>query len=188
MCECKWHMNKQGYRSPSQEPAFLFVIDPQTDCHCDIERYDADKSTEVVVVGEDIRFELADPNTCRVNLPMIDNPIKRETIIEALILATRKAETIDLAGLSLFKSCILKLFKYDDLIFTKVISSPRTPYKQHMKKPDGLYFNYEQITYQEWPDNLHAFLPDPEFLGCFTFNISKHGLFFLPASIRKLEL
>lgn len=161
------------YHSPAQEPAFLFVIDPQDDCHCEIEKYEADKSTEVIIVGEDIRFELADVNTCRVNLPMIDIPIKRETIIEALILATRKAETIN---------------KYADLIFGKVISSPRTPYQPHMKKPDGLDFNYEHIQYQEWPDNLFAFLPDPEFLGVFTWNSSKHGLWFLQSTIRKLEL
>lgn len=149
----------------------LLVIDPQEDCECETEIYDADIINHNVVW---LRNGLPEIVNChnRVHLPM-SKQIEFDQI----------------------KQCILT-----SLSFAKPMSRQDDPYHMALMNSDieidrlsdklkELFINYFRagwciIRLPEIPKDKVYLSPHPEFLGCFTWNISRYGMFIIPDLLR----
>lgn len=148
----------------------LLVIDPQEDCECEIEIYDADLNCQDVVWLKDGTSEVVRCNS-RIHLPM-SKQVKFDQIKQCI-----------LTGLSFAKP----MSKQDDPYHMVLMNSNVEINKLSSEMKEMLArFKAEWciIRLPEIPKDKVYFSPYPEFLGCFTWNISRYGMFIMPDRLR----
>lgn len=152
----------------------LLVIDPQEDCHCDTEIYDSGESTKCVW----LRDGLTEIVNCyhRILLPMSLQPITfnqfKYCLLDALPYASPVKSTEDIFSTS--KLLVNTKFNFDKLS------------KEYYCIIDHLISRRDNtlICLSEIPENHIYFVPDPEFLGVFTWNLSRHGMFIMANKLK----
>lgn len=152
----------------------VLVIDPQEDCECSVEIYDAGDSVKCVWLQDDIP-KIVDCYD-RINLPMSLNPISfeqfKQCLLTSLAFASPIKSTQDIFSAS--RILINEDFKFEELPI------------EYFRALEHLMprRNNTVICLSEIPRNHIYFIPDPEFLGVFTWNISRYGMFIMAEKIK----
>lgn len=148
----------------------LLVIDPQEDCECEVEVYDSGKSHQRVVWLRNGLPEVVDCND-KINLPMAKT-IEFEQIKQCLLTALSFAEPVN-----------SKDDPYHIAFLHPSININETPDNiQKILAPFKSKWN--RVRLSEIPMDKIYFSPYQEFLGCFTWNISRYGMFIMPDRLR----
>lgn len=146
----------------------LLVIDPQEDCDCDIEIYDAGCQSKCIWLNNGTP-EIVDCYD-RINLPMCYDKITFNQFKECFLTGIKFAKEISTAR---------DIFEYDKIIINPISSfdSLSNEYKDNLVS--FLHHEYRVIYMSEIPENKIYFAPPPEMLGVFTWNLSKYGMFIM---------
>lgn len=156
-------MNKEKVLGEFQN---FLAIDPQDDCSCDVEIYDT-LETAICVWLKQGEPETT-TNQTRIRLPMSLNPIDLDQFKKCLLAALALAKPISISELhSYYQILIHPAFDFDKLSddWKNALLCKLWPMR---------ILHLEEI-----PENHIYLAPDPEFVGCFTWNLSGHGMFIL---------
>lgn len=153
--------------------ADLLAIDPQDDCDCLVEVYEGLGGGSIYLdkFGKHVFRNFG----IRTVLPMLESLsyFQLETLFLASFLAASEEPT-------------------RDLIYTTMLCSPHANIDRVFLGKHGMVF-YENramrvIELNDLHPNSIMLLPEPEFVGCLTWNKSYIGAFVMPGAIVKKEL
>lgn len=149
----------------------LLVIDPQEDCECETETYDADILPAQVIWLKNGSPEIIECAN-RIHLPM-SKQINFEQIKQCILTALPFAQPMT---------------DKDDP-YHMILMHPEAEVDKLSDKLKDILVSFYRVDWTviclpEIPKNKIYFSPDPEFFGCFTWNISRYGMFIIPERLR----
>lgn len=156
----------------------ILVIDPQEDCHCPIERYNAEIDTTYIWLkdGKPDSISFGHSYVTTLPVPMSIESIGYEQFKECLIASLPYAVAVNNVNDFSYE-------RYSRLLINKNFNSNLLSNEWKNILVDYFIRPNLIITLSEIPENYIYFLPDPEFLGCFTWNLSRHGMFIMANKI-----
>lgn len=143
----------------------LLVLDYQEDSNCNVEVYDTLESATCVCLKEG-ETEVT-TNQLQIHLPMSLNPINSDQFKKCLLTALTLAAPTNLANINEYYSILV----HPEFEFKKLSKEWRAAIK-NLELQKTIHLN-------EISKNHMYLAPYPEFLGCFTWNLSRHGMFIL---------
>jgi hypothetical protein len=155
----------------------LLVIDPQEDCDCPVEKYDGQVNINYIFPKDGIPNMVKFDRNSILPIPMSSEPIDYQQFKNCLLASLPYANMIDKVNVYEYSSLLISnKFKGENL--SKEWQDTLVDY--FIRNND---YNNIVITLSEIPENYIYFMPEPEFFGCFTWNISKYGMFIMANKI-----